>query len=101
MEKIVRLPHLREKTPERLRLESVLPLLEYLHSLAQDFNDRTLSWEEDELACDLLLCLPLPYSPRLLHLVEFYIAPQYYRSRTLCVWYGIARAVARLIQDGL
>lgn len=101
MQKIVDLPRLKERAPERISLRSVLPLLEYLHSLRQDFSDRTLSWEEDELACDLLLCLPMPRDPAILRLVEFFADPQYHRSRSLCVWYGIARTVARCIQDGL
>lgn len=90
-----------EKPLPRLRLESVKPLLEYLHALPQDSSDRPLSWAEDETACSLLLCLPLPqecsYLPQL---VEYYADPMYQKSRTLAVWYGIARAVARLIQEG-
>lgn len=100
MQKIIELPRLKERAPERLCLRSVMPLLEYLNGLKQDCYDRQLSWEEDELACDLMLCLPLPYDPELLRLTEFYVDPQYYRSRTLCVWYGIARAVARIVQEG-
>ncbi len=86
----------------RLKLESVMPLLEYLHALPQEpAQDRELSPHEDETACSLLLCLPLPRdAPRLESLVELYADPEYQRSRTLGVWYGIARAVARLIQDG-
>lgn len=98
MEKIICLPYLHGPSPSRLKLDGVKPLLEYLHGLPQECCDRELSWEEDELACSLLLCLPLPYDPWLWGLVEFYAEPQYHRSRSLCVWYGIARAVARLIQ---
>lgn len=100
MEEIIRLPYLELKPLPRLELKSVIPLLEYLNGLKQKCCDRPLSWEEDELACSLLLCLPLPYDPWLWDLVEFYAEPQYHRSRSLCVWYGIARAVARLIQNG-
>jgi hypothetical protein len=100
MEKIICLPYL-YGPPQRLKLDGVKPLLEYLHGLPQECCDRELSWAEDELACDLLLCLPLPPdSPELQDIVEFYIDPQYRKSRTLCVWYGIARSVARSIQDG-
>ncbi|HXK31481.1 MAG TPA: hypothetical protein VJZ94_01945 [Candidatus Paceibacterota bacterium] len=84
----------------KLNLESVKPLLQYLHGLPQACSDRELTWAEDETACSLLLCLPLPPdSPMLENLVLYYAERQYRVSRTLCVWYGIARAVARLIQD--
>ncbi len=87
---------------EPLKLEPVMPLLSFLHALPQEsFADRALSPYEDETACSLLLCLPQPKdAPRLESLVEFFADPQYQPSRTLSVWYGIARAVARLIQDG-
>lgn len=93
------------KLPFRLRkldLSTVLPLLEYLHSLKQELQmDRELSQAEDETACSLLLCLPFPqHAPRLLSLVELYADPDFRHNRTLGVWYGIARAVARLIQEG-
>lgn len=85
-----------------LKLESVLPLLEYLHGLPQaPMEDRTLSEAEDAGACDALRALPLPPdAPRLAHLVDLYAHPAHAQNRTLAVWYGIARAVARLIQDG-
>lgn len=98
MEQIIKLPGIEGPSPPKLELKWVMPLLEYLHGLPQDNFDRPLSWEEDELACSLLLCLPLPYDRELWNLVVLYADPQYHRSRSLCVWYGIARAVARLIQ---
>ena len=85
-----------------LKLHAVLPLLEYLYALPQEVKkDQLLTREEDESACSLLLCLPLPLGrPELISLVEFYADPAYRISRTLHVWRGIARSVARRIQDG-
>jgi len=95
---VFRLPH-RLRT---LKLSSVMPLLEYLHGLPQEpCVDRNLAAHEDETACSLLLCLPLPAdAPRLQRMIELYADPEHQCNRTLGVWYGIARAVARLIQDG-
>lgn len=85
----------------KLRLEPVMPLLEYLHALPQDSSDRALSWAEDTTACHTLLELELPdASVYLRDLVVYYASPEYHNARTLCVWYAIARAVARCVQDG-
>lgn len=101
MREIICLHCLEEPKLPKLKLESVMPLLEYLNALPQESSDRALSWEEDEIACYILGNLPLPVeAPRLYGLISHYIDPEYRKSRTLSVWYGIARAVARLVQDG-
>lgn len=84
----------------RLDLEPVKSLLEYLYALPQDCIDRDLSWLEDEQACMELRSIELPEDAcRLKELVKYYAEPLYRKNRTLAVWYAIARAVARLIQD--
>ncbi len=84
----------------RLDLDPVKSLLEYLHALPQDCEDRELSWAEDEQACMCLRSIELPKdASRLQSLVKYYGEPLYRKNRTLSVWYAIARAVARLIQD--
>jgi hypothetical protein len=81
--------------PPRLDLRSVIPLLEYLHGLPQDSIDRRLTFCEDKAACDILLELELDGASRELdELILYYIDPDFSKSRTLGVWYGIARSVA-------
>jgi len=83
-----------------LKLESVQELLNYLHRLPQGCEDRALSWNEDSFACILLRRLPEENDvPHLSCLVEYYSEEQYRKSRSLSVWYAIARAVARMIQE--
>jgi hypothetical protein len=84
----------------RLKLDSVQPLIEYLFSLPQESIDRRLSWAEDSHACQILLKLELPAEVSYLQqLVEYYAEERYWENRSLSVWYGIARAVARTIQE--
>jgi hypothetical protein len=90
----------REGQVERLNLAPVLPLLEYLHSLPQDCNDRKVEWHEDEQAREILLGLPdLPDSSQFERWLSGSIDPDYRNCRSLCVWYHIARTVAQLIQN--
>jgi len=90
-----------EKRLPPLKLESVMPLLQYLHNLPQGNEDRELKPDEDLVACEILVTLNLPHASRQLDdLIIYYAHPDYRRSRSLCVWYGIARAVARCYQDG-
>ncbi len=101
MSEIICLHCMEEPKLPKLKLESVMPLLEYLNALPQESCDRELSWNEDETACYILSRLYLPVqAPKLYGLIGHYIDPEYRKSRTLSVWYGIARAVARLVQDG-
>ena len=68
--------------------------------LVTQSRDRDLSWFEDEIACTLLMQLAKPAECSMLDkLVSHYVSPQYQKNRTLCAWYGIARSVARWIQD--
>ncbi len=84
----------------RLKLDSVQELIEYLFSLPQESFDRQLSWTEDSHACQILLKLELPADITYLRqLVEYYAEDRYWENRTLSVWYGIAKAVARTIQE--
>lgn len=101
MQDIICLHCMEEPKPSKLKLESVMPLLEYLHALPQESCDRGLSWAEDTMACHILLELKLPNASRALdELILHYAAPEYYPSRTLGVWYTIARSVARCVQNG-
>jgi hypothetical protein len=90
--------HATQKKP-KLDLGSVMSLLEYLHSLPQTKGDRDLSWSEDRKACQILRELEEQWeAPSLSHMINYYTDPQYKISRTMCVWYGIAKNIAEIIQ---
>lgn len=100
-QEIIRLRRSTPEQPQRLDLRTVRPLLDYLHGLPQDSCDRPLADEEDETACQLLFVLDVPEDcPRLEWHLYHYGDPSYRQSRSLCVWYAIARSVAWLIQQG-
>ena len=86
--------------PPKLDLKSVLSLLEYLHALPQESGDRDLSMQEDLGACEELRKLLKKHrEPLLQQMIEYYTAPEYKVSRTMCIWYGIARNIADIIQQ--
>jgi hypothetical protein len=88
---------LRIVSQEQTNFEPVLPLLKYLCSLSQGNEDRTLEWQEDEAAVQILLELELPdASARLDRYIIDCVDPDCRSYRTLCVWYCIARSVAHL-----
>jgi hypothetical protein len=85
---------------EKVNLDTVMPLLNFLHSLPQEpGRHRDLTWSEDSEACFILR--KLPFKPIGVHYkpyVDYLVEDQYRKSRTLEVWYRIARSVAYMIE---
>lgn len=84
---------------ERLNIEPVRSLLEYLLSLPQDHEDRALNAEEDTRACELFYEAVWPQRACLQEWADYCTAPECKSFRTLRVWYHLARATAQYIRE--
>jgi hypothetical protein len=80
-------------------MEPVARLEDYLKNLKGALHELPEE-REDWVACQLLLEVALPNDCE--HLKKFMLfcaEPRYRKNRTLEVWFGIARATARMIQE--